>query len=149
MQFVKVYSHILKFLSYFFYIRLYEIASSGIDSYYLPLLFLTAAVLYYYLYKRSTEYLGDPRLYEDCAWLRDAFARARLWSRSEEQYKNCSTFRMEPTDLDPVLELELRDSLSILMECFTHGLLLGRPYKKHTKLRYSIHFKNEPYFNIC
>ncbi|KAK3526451.1 hypothetical protein QTP70_025484 [Hemibagrus guttatus] len=37
-----------------------------------------AAVLYYYLYKRSTEYLGDPRLYEDCAWLRDAFARARL-----------------------------------------------------------------------
>ncbi|KAF7701790.1 transmembrane protein 138 [Silurus meridionalis] len=37
-----------------------------------------AAVLYYYLYKRSTEYLGDPRLYEECPWLRDAFARARL-----------------------------------------------------------------------
>ncbi|XP_073688839.1 transmembrane protein 138-like, partial [Garra rufa] len=36
-----------------------------------------AAVLYYYFYKRTTEYLGDPRLYEDSPWLRDAFARAR------------------------------------------------------------------------
>lgn len=36
-----------------------------------------AAVLYYYFYKRTTEYLGDPRLYEDSVWLRDAFARAR------------------------------------------------------------------------
>ncbi|KAJ8402935.1 hypothetical protein AAFF_G00362490 [Aldrovandia affinis] len=36
-----------------------------------------AAVLYYYLYKRATEYLGDPRLYEDSPWLRDAFVRAR------------------------------------------------------------------------
>ncbi|XP_026094188.1 transmembrane protein 138 [Carassius auratus] len=35
-----------------------------------------AAVLYYYFYKRTTEYLGDPRLYEDSPWLRDAFARA-------------------------------------------------------------------------
>lgn len=36
-----------------------------------------AAVLYYYFYKRTSEYLGDPRLYEDSPWLRDAFARAR------------------------------------------------------------------------
>lgn len=39
----------------------------------------TAAVLYYYLYKRTAEYMGDPRLYEDSLWLRDAFARARQW----------------------------------------------------------------------
>lgn len=38
---------------------------------------LTAAVFYYYLYKRTAEYMGDPRLYEDSLWLRDAFARAR------------------------------------------------------------------------
>ncbi|XP_018537255.1 transmembrane protein 138 isoform X1 [Lates calcarifer] len=37
----------------------------------------TAAVLYYYLYKRTAEYMGDPRLYEDSLWLRDAFARSR------------------------------------------------------------------------
>uniref|UniRef100_A0A1A8G1I6 Transmembrane protein 138 n=1 Tax=Nothobranchius korthausae TaxID=1143690 RepID=A0A1A8G1I6_9TELE len=37
----------------------------------------TAAVLYYYLYKRTAEFMGDPRLYEDSLWLRDAFARAR------------------------------------------------------------------------
>uniref|UniRef100_UPI003AB0E4F4 transmembrane protein 138-like n=1 Tax=Centroberyx gerrardi TaxID=166262 RepID=UPI003AB0E4F4 len=37
----------------------------------------TAAVLYYYFYKRTAEYLGDPRLYEDSVWLRDAFTRAR------------------------------------------------------------------------
>ncbi|XP_046898143.1 transmembrane protein 138-like isoform X3 [Hypomesus transpacificus] len=37
----------------------------------------TASVLYYYFYKRTTEYLGDPRLYEDSPWLREAFARAR------------------------------------------------------------------------
>nr|XP_046250272.1 transmembrane protein 138-like isoform X1 [Scatophagus argus] len=37
----------------------------------------TASVLYYYLYKRTTEYLGDPRLYEDSPWLREIFARAR------------------------------------------------------------------------
>ncbi|KAG7262666.1 hypothetical protein CRUP_012545 [Coryphaenoides rupestris] len=37
----------------------------------------TAAVLYYYLYKRTAEFLGDPRLYEDSPWLRDAFAKAR------------------------------------------------------------------------
>uniref|UniRef100_A0A1A8BSI4 Transmembrane protein 138 n=1 Tax=Nothobranchius kadleci TaxID=1051664 RepID=A0A1A8BSI4_NOTKA len=36
-----------------------------------------AAVLYYYLYKRTAEFMGDPRLYEDSLWLRDAFARAR------------------------------------------------------------------------
>ncbi|KAJ8002481.1 hypothetical protein DPEC_G00159360 [Dallia pectoralis] len=36
-----------------------------------------AAVLYYYFYKRTAECLGDPRLYEDSAWLRDAFTRAR------------------------------------------------------------------------
>ncbi|KAL0968849.1 hypothetical protein UPYG_G00272670 [Umbra pygmaea] len=36
-----------------------------------------AAVFYYYFYKRTTEYLGDPRLYQDSVWLRDAFARAR------------------------------------------------------------------------
>ncbi|XP_060891461.1 transmembrane protein 138 [Labrus mixtus] len=35
------------------------------------------AVLYYYLYKRTAEYMGDPRLYEDSLWLREAFARAR------------------------------------------------------------------------
>ncbi|XP_066556471.1 transmembrane protein 138 isoform X2 [Amia ocellicauda] len=35
------------------------------------------AVLYYYLYKRMAEFLGDPRLYEDSVWLRNAFARAR------------------------------------------------------------------------
>ncbi|XP_074534203.1 transmembrane protein 138 [Halichoeres trimaculatus] len=37
----------------------------------------TVAVVYYYLYKRTAEYMGDPRLYEDSLWLRDAFARAR------------------------------------------------------------------------
>uniref|UniRef100_A0A3P9H137 Transmembrane protein 138 n=1 Tax=Oryzias latipes TaxID=8090 RepID=A0A3P9H137_ORYLA len=37
----------------------------------------SASVLYYYLYKRTSEYLGDPRLYEDSLWLRDAFARIR------------------------------------------------------------------------
>ncbi|XP_055780317.1 transmembrane protein 138-like [Salvelinus fontinalis] len=36
-----------------------------------------AAVLYYYVYKRTAECLGDPRLYQDSVWLRDAFARAR------------------------------------------------------------------------
>ncbi|XP_061139854.1 transmembrane protein 138 [Syngnathus typhle] len=35
------------------------------------------AVSYYYLYKRTTEYMGDPRLYVDSLWLREAFARAR------------------------------------------------------------------------
>lgn len=43
----------------------------------------TAAVLYYYLYKRTAEYMGDPRLYEDSLWLRDAFARARRWRRGQ------------------------------------------------------------------
>ncbi|KAI3377403.1 hypothetical protein L3Q82_008596, partial [Scortum barcoo] len=37
----------------------------------------TASVLYYYLYKRTSEYLGDPRLYEDSPWLREVFARVR------------------------------------------------------------------------
>ena len=37
----------------------------------------SAAVLYYYLYKRTAEFLGDPRLYEDSTWLREAFAKAR------------------------------------------------------------------------
>ena len=37
------------------------------------------AILYYYFYKRTTEYLGDPRLYEDSSWLREVFARARQW----------------------------------------------------------------------
>lgn len=47
----------------------------------------TAAVLYYYLYKRTAEYMGDPRLYEDSLWLREAFARARQWGgqRSRKQ----------------------------------------------------------------
>nr|XP_057902114.1 transmembrane protein 138-like [Doryrhamphus excisus] len=36
-----------------------------------------ASVLYYYLYKRTSEYLGDPRLYEDSPWLRDIFERVR------------------------------------------------------------------------
>ncbi|KAM4602389.1 transmembrane protein 138-like, partial [Polymixia lowei] len=36
-----------------------------------------ASVLYYYFYKRTSEYLGDPRLYEDSPWLRELFARAR------------------------------------------------------------------------
>ncbi|XP_019712678.1 transmembrane protein 138 [Hippocampus comes] len=35
------------------------------------------AVFYYYLYKRTAEYMGDPRLYMDSLWLREAFARAR------------------------------------------------------------------------
>ncbi|KAK7877051.1 hypothetical protein WMY93_032243 [Mugilogobius chulae] len=35
------------------------------------------AVLYYYLYKRTSEFMGDPRLYEDSMWLRDAFSKAR------------------------------------------------------------------------
>ncbi|XP_056876059.1 transmembrane protein 138-like [Takifugu flavidus] len=37
----------------------------------------TASVLYYYWYKRTSEYLGDPRLYEDSPWLREAYARVR------------------------------------------------------------------------
>ncbi|XP_012672684.2 transmembrane protein 138-like [Clupea harengus] len=37
----------------------------------------TAAVLYYYLYKRTAECLGDPRLYKDSPWLREAFERSR------------------------------------------------------------------------
>lgn len=36
-----------------------------------------ASVLYYYLYKRTSEYLGDPRLYEDSPWLREVFTRVR------------------------------------------------------------------------
>lgn len=43
----------------------------------------TAAVLYYYLYKRTAEYMGDPRLYEDSLWLREAFARARQWAEDD------------------------------------------------------------------
>lgn len=37
----------------------------------------TVAVLYYYLYKRTAEFMGDPKLYEDSVWLRDAFSKAR------------------------------------------------------------------------
>ncbi|KAM4743833.1 LOW QUALITY PROTEIN: transmembrane protein 138-like [Anableps anableps] len=37
----------------------------------------SASVLYYYFYKRTSEYLGDPRLYEDSPWLREVFARSR------------------------------------------------------------------------
>ncbi|XP_068170224.1 transmembrane protein 138 [Antennarius striatus] len=37
----------------------------------------TVAVFYYYFYKRTSELMGDPRLYQDSRWLRDAFARAR------------------------------------------------------------------------
>ncbi|XP_026234481.1 transmembrane protein 138-like [Anabas testudineus] len=37
----------------------------------------TVSVLYYYFYKRTSEYLGDPRLYEDSPWLREMFARVR------------------------------------------------------------------------
>lgn len=40
----------------------------------------TASVLYYYFYKRTSEYLGDPRLYEDSPWLRELFAQVRQWS---------------------------------------------------------------------
>lgn len=47
----------------------------------LSFLLFAAAVLFYYLYKRTAEYMGDPRLYEDSLWLRDAFARARQWQR--------------------------------------------------------------------
>ncbi|XP_037103950.1 transmembrane protein 138-like [Syngnathus acus] len=36
-----------------------------------------ASVLYYYFYKRTSEYLGDPRLYEDSPWLREVFAQVR------------------------------------------------------------------------
>ncbi|XP_061558767.1 transmembrane protein 138-like isoform X1 [Phycodurus eques] len=36
-----------------------------------------ASVLYYYFYKRTSEYLGDPRLYEDSPWLREVFAQDR------------------------------------------------------------------------
>lgn len=42
---------------------------------------VAASVLYYYWYKRTSEYLGDPRLYEDSPWLREAYARVRQWSR--------------------------------------------------------------------
>lgn len=43
-----------------------------------PHIFLfTASVLYYYFYKRTSECLGDPRLYEDSPWLREVFARVR------------------------------------------------------------------------
>lgn len=38
---------------------------------------VAASVLYYYWYKRTSEYLGDPRLYEDSPWLREAYARVR------------------------------------------------------------------------
>ncbi|XP_032415628.1 transmembrane protein 138-like [Xiphophorus hellerii] len=37
----------------------------------------SASVLYYYFYKRTAEYLGDPRLYEDSPWLREVFVRSR------------------------------------------------------------------------
>ncbi|XP_029354447.1 transmembrane protein 138-like [Echeneis naucrates] len=37
----------------------------------------TASVFYYYFYKRTSEYLGDPRLYEDSPWLREVFAQVR------------------------------------------------------------------------
>ncbi|CAL1595728.1 unnamed protein product [Knipowitschia caucasica] len=37
----------------------------------------TVAVLYYYLYKRTSVLMGDPRLYEDSLWLREAFSKAR------------------------------------------------------------------------
>lgn len=40
---------------------------------------VAASVLYYYWYKRTSEYLGDPRLYEDSPWLREAYARVRQW----------------------------------------------------------------------
>lgn len=60
-----------------FYIttNLFSIVSVVVE--YLYFFLFTAAVLYYYLYKRTAEYMGDPRLYEDSLWLRDAFARAR------------------------------------------------------------------------
>ncbi|KAK2853722.1 hypothetical protein Q5P01_006383 [Channa striata] len=37
----------------------------------------TVSVLYYYFYKRTSECLGDPRLYEDSPWLQELFARVR------------------------------------------------------------------------
>lgn len=46
----------------------------------------TAAVLYYYLYKRTAEYMGDPRLYEDSIWLRDTFTRALRWYEDSSEH---------------------------------------------------------------
>ncbi|KAK2144923.1 hypothetical protein LSH36_719g00004 [Paralvinella palmiformis] len=37
----------------------------------------TAAVLYYYTYKRSALRLGDPRLYQDSEWIRKEFEKRR------------------------------------------------------------------------
>ncbi|XP_028999376.1 transmembrane protein 138-like [Betta splendens] len=37
----------------------------------------TVSVMYYYFYKRTSEHLGDPRLYEDSPWLREVFAQVR------------------------------------------------------------------------
>ncbi|KAF3686701.1 Transmembrane protein 138 [Channa argus] len=37
----------------------------------------TVSVLYYYFYKRTSECLGDPRLYEDSPWLQEVFAQVR------------------------------------------------------------------------
>ncbi|KAF6106719.1 transmembrane protein 138 [Phyllostomus discolor] len=36
-----------------------------------------AAVLYYYFYKRTAVRLGDPRFYQDSAWLRREFTQVR------------------------------------------------------------------------
>lgn len=47
-----------------------------------------ASVLYYYFYKRTSEYLGDPRLYEDSPWLRDMFSRVRQWSLCNRSHQH-------------------------------------------------------------
>lgn len=59
---------------------------------------LTAAVLYYYLYKRTAEHMGDPRLYEDSMWLRDQFARARQWQRDSVERNNKGSLWKLPSD---------------------------------------------------
>lgn len=57
-------------LDYFLYVIACSLKALHVVSF-------TASVLYYYFYKRTAEYLGDPRLYEDSPWLREVFAQAR------------------------------------------------------------------------
>ncbi|KAF7655411.1 hypothetical protein LDENG_00056210 [Lucifuga dentata] len=38
---------------------------------------MVSSVLYYYFYKRTSECLGDPRLYEDSPWLQEVFAQVQ------------------------------------------------------------------------
>ena len=39
--------------------------------------FFSAAVLYYYFYKRSSLKLGDPRFYQESDWIRKEFEKRR------------------------------------------------------------------------